>query len=245
MEEDKYKNGWGDIFTISFFIWICSAILGFIFSIFSQFLGIVFMVFIPLIAFFYLVYDCFGTKEKRKHQKELSKERKKELKKQFYNEDGTKKSSKQIKQEKAQDELNRINSLGVYPTKIISKNFVRSVVYVDDNNEKILFKTFYNEYVVNYKDILDFELIVDDTTQIKYSLSTAITGTFKNKGVVSNILVKIYLNNIDTPIIEVRSLGNGSYHNIDSMEAYEARQFADELIAVLKYIKKKEENKGD
>lgn len=239
-----YNGGWGNILTVTFFVWFISGTIGIFLSIFSELLGVIFMIFIPLIVFFIFVYDSFGTKEKRMHQKQLSQKRKAELKKQLYNEDGTKKTRKQINQEKAEQELKRINNLGIYPTKIISKDLVRSIIYIDDSNEKILFKTLYNEYVVDYKDILDFELIVDDTTQIKYGISTAITGTFQSKGVVSNILVKVYLNNIDNPVIEIRSLGDGSYHNVDSMKAYEARQFADELIGVLTYIKNKEKAKG-
>lgn len=238
-----YNGGWSDIFLVSFVVWMISGGIGVFLSIFSELLGIIFMLFIPLIFFLIFVYNSFGTKEKRKYQKQLSQQRKAELKKQLYNEDGTKKTQKQINQEKAEKELQRINNLGVYPTKIISKNSVLPIVYIDDNNEKILFKTFYGEYVVNYKDILDFELIVDDTTQIKYGISTAITGTFQSKGVVSKILVKVYLNNIDNPVIEIRSLGGRDYHNINSMQASEARQFADELIGVLTYIKNKEKAK--
>jgi len=238
-----YNGGWSDILWASFTVWMISGSIGVFLSIFSELLGIIFMLFIPLIFFLIFVYNSFGTKEKRKYQKKLSQQRKAELKKQLYNEDGTKKSQKQINQENAEKELQRINNLGVYPTKMISKNSVIPIVYIDDNNEKILFKTFYGEYVVNYKDILDFELIVDDTTQIKYGLSTAITGTFQSKGVVSKILVKVYLNNIDNPVIEIRSLGGRDYHNINSMQASEARQFADELIGVLTYIKNKEKAK--
>ncbi|MBR1377072.1 MAG: hypothetical protein IJ565_04610 [Bacilli bacterium] len=235
----KEPRGWSGIFFGMIGLMFIAFPIGFIVGIFSEKLGAITFIGAFIIGFIYLVYNEFGTKEKREQAKKDSDEKKKEYYNKTHNSDGTRKTRKQIAQESAEKELKRINNLGVFPTKIISKDFVSSVVYIDDNNERILFKTFYNEYVVNYDDILDYELIVDDTTQLKYSLSTAITGTVKTKGVVSNILVNIYLNNIDNPIIEVRSLGDGAYHNVNSMEAYNARKFADELVATLLYIKNK------
>ena len=240
---NKEPKGWSVVYDGMFVIMFISFPIGFICSIFSEVLAIICWLVIPTIAFIYLVYDEFGTKEKREQNKKYNDERKKDYYNKTHNSDGSRKSRKQIAQESAEKELKRINDLGVFPTKIISKDFVNSIVYIDDNNEKILFKTFYNEYVVNYEDIFDYELIVDDTTQLKYSISTAITGTVKTKGVVSNILVNVYLNNIDNPIIEVRSLGDGTYHNVNSMEAYNARKFADELIVTLLYIKNKKGSK--
>lgn len=245
LKEKLYDNAenesWKSTIGTFLLIWLFAIFpIGIIFSIFSEFLGIFIELIIPFIIFCYLLYDTFGTKEKRKKQRIIKEIIKEKNYKATHNEDGTKKTSSQLKQEKAQAELNRINSLGVYPTKIISKNFVHSIVYFDDTNEKILFKTFYNEYVVDYKDILDFELVVNNTTQLKYTISTSITGTFKTKGVVKDILVRIYLNNIDTPMIEVRSLGDGSYHNENSSTVFEAQQFANELIGTLTYIKNKE-----
>lgn len=129
----------------------------------------------------------------------------------------------------------KLNSLGVFPTHIISHN--TATLYFDENNEKIFLKLLYDDYLINFNDITNYEIITDTGSNIQYTMKTAITGALEQKQTISDIWVYIYLNDINTPYIKVLCLGNGKYHNADSMQVYEANEFANNIIATLNYIK--------
>ena len=212
-----------------------------IFGPIALFIGIFFppIIIIGLVALLgyaiYLIYNIYGTKEKRNIQKRVREKQKKEYHEKYYNADGKRKSRKQLANEEAIKEKKRINSLGVYPTKVIEMDYiVRPKVYIDDNNCRILIKT-REEYVISYDDIIDFELLVDDVSQIKYTLGTYFTGQFKGSKKVNDICVSIYLNNINHPRIDIHTYGDYTLNT----ELYKGEKFANELMATLKYIKNK------
>lgn len=139
----------------------------------------------------------------------------------------------------AAEELKRkLNSKGVYPTFLVENRY--SHVYIDENNRKIFLKLLYEDVVLNFDDIVRYEIITETGGNLQYTLGTAVTGKFQQNVTVSSIFVYIYLNSISRPFVKVLCLGNGTNYNQSSMEVFEANEFANKLIGALDYIKTNE-----
>ena len=137
--------------------------------------------------------------------------------------------------ERLQRETERINSLGVFPTKTLQLRYSAfPIIHIDDNNKKILvINSPGNEHVLDYKDIIDFELVVDDVSTFRYGLKTALTGKLDSKKKINNIQVNLYVNNIDCSFVEIRIFPQYG----TAVTWYEGEELANQLIGVLHYIK--------
>lgn len=138
--------------------------------------------------------------------------------------------------EKAHKFQEKLNSLQIYPTHIVEHRL--SKLYFDENNRKLYLKLLYEDLVLDFDDILDYEIISDKHTNLKYTLKTSVTGQFDSQNYVKKISVKLHVNSIDRPYVNILCLGDGSKHKDDGMMVYEAFEFANKVIGALDYVKK-------
>ena len=61
---------------------------------------------------------------------------------------------------------------------------------------------------------------------------------FDSQNYVKKISVKLHINSIDRPYVNILCLGDGSKHKADGMMVYEAFEFANKVIGALEYEKK-------
>lgn len=129
----------------------------------------------------------------------------------------------------------KLNSLNIYPTHIVEYKY--SKLYFDENNRKLYLNLLYEDVIVDFDDIIDYEIISDSVSNLKYTLKTSLTGQFDSKDYVKSLSVRIHINSIDKPYINILCLGNGSKHSADGMTVYEATEFANNIIGALDYVK--------
>lgn len=129
-------------------------------------------------------------------------------------------SAKKLKEE--------INSAGVFPTHLLSNDV--STLYFDENNRKIYLKLLYENVVINFDDITNYEIVTSDKTNLQYTLGTFVTGRIEQNKDLDSIFVYIYLNSLIRPCVQVLCLRNG-------LSSYEAMEFAQKIIGTLDFIK--------
>lgn len=136
------------------------------------------------------------------------------------------------------------------PTKEVGDYFA-----VDENNQlwavgKGIFSSLKNAIPHHYSDIVDFELIEDDSCIIKGGIGRAVvggmlfggvgaivggsTGKKKVKQTCSNLMVKITVNNMDAPVEYIKLISSTTEKN--SMIYRGAYQDAQEIISLLQLI---------
>lgn len=136
------------------------------------------------------------------------------------------------------------------PTKEVGDYFA-----VDENNQlwavgKGIFPSLRNAIPYHYSDIVDFELIEDDSSIIKGGIGRAVvggmlfggvgaivggsTGKKKVKQTCSNLMVKITVNNMDAPVEYIKLVSSNTAK--DSMIYRGAYKDAQEIISLLQLI---------
>ena len=132
------------------------------------------------------------------------------------------------------DMLDRMNSVGVFPTYIILNKI--ATVFFDENNKKIYIPILKDHNVIDIVDITKYEIITETDDNLQFTVGTYFTGKIKHNTKINNILVRIYLNTIDTPYVEIPCM-RFSYNIVDEKNADD---FAHQIVGVLDYLKNNE-----
>ena len=129
-----------------------------------------------------------------------------------------------------------LNQNGVYPTYIIQNN--NTGLFFDENNKKLFISLSSGDRVLDFDDIVNYEIMTDEKNEIAYTLKTSVTGQFETKEYYKDIYVRITINSISNPYILIPCIWDGYKHKKESASSYEAIDYANKIIGALDYIKR-------
>ena len=143
----------------------------------------------------------------------------------------------------------------LYPNPIIADNpskWSRKAdnFYINPNDDKIII----GKELLNYNDIIDYELLSDESTISKTNSSSAITRTLlfgaliggttakrKNVNYCRNLKIKVTVNNIQKPTAYINFIRNGKV-NKNSIYYKNIVNNVNECMSILKIITEKSKN---
>lgn len=156
--------------------------------------------------------------------------------KKYKNSDYYKKKQKE-KEEKLANEtkllFEKMASYGVYPTYYVNNDI--TAVYIDENNRKLYVPILVDNKVIDVDTITKYEILTNSSNNMQYTAGTYFTGKLKENQNIENVTVRIYLNSISTPFVEIPCMWIN--HGYKQTTPYDATALAEKIIGALDYLK--------